>query len=202
MEKHAVAEDAENLLVEMRVTDVRKRPEDPEKPIRHVIILGEVGGDRSLLIWVGPFEGTAIAWQLEGAETPRPMTHAFTAGVLRAAGGRLREIRITRLSEETFYATAIVEGASGMAEVDARPSDAIALGLMLGAPIRVHPAVLAADETNLEGAATYAARLTGLREQSAGPAEIVAEAKEKWWRWPRRAGEAAEPPPVEPTGSH
>ncbi len=131
-------------LVEMRVADVRRGRRQEGHPAHHAVILEEVGGDRRLPIWVGEFEGTAIALRLEGVAPPRPMTHAFAVGLLQAAGGRVREVQVTRLAEEVFYAVAVIEGSAGETTVDARPSDAITLALLADAPIRVAAKVLAA----------------------------------------------------------
>ncbi len=133
-------------MVTMRVSDVVRAPAEGDRPARHVVILDEDGGTRRLPIWVGPFEGAAIALLLERERVPltRPLTFSFAASLLRAAGGQLREVRIDRLADETFYATAVVAGTGGLVEIDARPSDALALALHEGAPIRVAPAVLAA----------------------------------------------------------
>jgi bifunctional DNase/RNase len=76
---------------------------------------------------------------------PRPLTYAFAAEVLRAVEGQLREVRIDRLAGDVYYATAVVAGPTGEREVDARPSDALNLALVLGAPIRVGADVLAAS---------------------------------------------------------
>ncbi len=94
---------------------------------RFVVLLEEPDGNQGLPIWIGPHEGTAIAMLLERAEMPRPMTFRFLWSMLEAAGSRLAEVRINRLSEGTFYAEAVVKGPKGQAIVDARPSDAIAL---------------------------------------------------------------------------
>ncbi|HEY7032705.1 MAG TPA: bifunctional nuclease domain-containing protein [Thermomicrobiales bacterium] len=132
-------------FVEMTVTDVRRRV-DGQEP-RHHLVLEEVGGGRLVRIWIGEPEATAIALHLEQVPVPRPMTYAFAAGMLDAAGGRLREVRIDRLVDETFYATAVVEGLAGTTAVDARPSDALNLALLVGAPIRVATTVLDAQTT-------------------------------------------------------
>jgi RNA polymerase sigma factor (sigma-70 family) len=128
--------------VEMRVADVRRGAATEEMPERHVVLLEEVGGGRRLPIWVGPFEGIALAMGLREVELPRPDSVRFAAAMLAAAGGSLREVRVTRLVEGTFYAEAVVDGLAGQGHVDARPSDALALALVAGAPVRVDPAVL------------------------------------------------------------
>jgi RNA polymerase sigma factor (sigma-70 family) len=120
-----------SMQVEMQVTDVRRAGE------RHILMLE--GGGRDLKIWVGPAEAIAIAVLLEDVELPRPGTHHLAAALLRATDASVREVRITRLAESTFYADIVL--ADG-AEVDARPSDAIALALVTGAPVVVDAAVL------------------------------------------------------------
>jgi bifunctional DNase/RNase len=70
------------------------------------------------------------------------LTYAFAAQLLSAAGARLREVRIDRLVDETYYAQAVLKSNGATRVVDARPSDAIALGLESGAPIRVNPEVI------------------------------------------------------------
>lgn len=133
--------DAGGDLVEMRVTDVRKVPSS-EQPDRSVVLLEEAGGARRLVIWVGPVEAVALALGLTGTELPRPRTYEFTASLLRAVGAQVREVRVERLTEGTFYATVVVEGGDGSVEVDARPSDAFNLALLMGAPIRVRSKVI------------------------------------------------------------
>lgn len=163
-------------LVEMRVADVRRAPVDSGHVARHVVMLKEVDGDRCLPIWMGEFEGTAIALHLEHVEAPRPLTFSFTANMLLVAGGRLREVCISELAESVFYAVAVVEGAEGARTVDARPSDAINLALVTGAPIRVDPAVL-------EAVATDTSQLQKATSESLeGSAEIVAELTASWSR--------------------
>jgi bifunctional DNase/RNase len=139
-EEQDVTTETESPLVEMRVESVRKNTEQEEA--RHVIVLEEVGGPRYLLIWVGQFEAKSIADALDKVETERPLTFTFMANLLQAADVRLREVHVNRLTDDVFYAVAVVEGAGGVKTVDARPSDAIALAIIAGAPIRVAPAVL------------------------------------------------------------
>ena len=131
--------------VPVRVADVRRRAAEGDKSVQFIVILEEINGERRLPIWVGQSEGIAIALQLEKLEWPRPQTYAFTASLLQGVGGRLREVIITKLDEaEVFYAVAVVEGARKKGMVDARPSDAINLALLTGAPIRVEPSVFGA----------------------------------------------------------
>jgi bifunctional DNase/RNase len=101
-----------------------------------------------LPIYVGAPEAVALACTLEAVDMPRPMTYQLAASLVGAAGARVSEVRITALTQSTFYAVVTVDGATGRADVDARPSDALNLALVGGAPIRVDAAVLdSADAT-------------------------------------------------------
>lgn len=184
----ATAEATETTgLVEVRVVDVRRRPAEGERPNFVAVVLEEVAGPRRLPIWVGDFEGTAIALHLERVDLPRPLTYVFTASLLQAAGGRLREVRIERLVDEAFYAVAVVDGPQGTREVDARPSDALNLALLAGAPIRVAPDVL--ETTAGEDANAERAQETLVSEGTEGTAEIVAGMRAGW---PSRTSSTAE----------
>lgn len=134
---HVNADDA----VEVRVADVLRYRVEGDEP-RHVVVLQEVGGERRMRVWVGPFEATWLAVHLENVQLPRPGTYAFAAGLLEAAAGTLDEVRINRLTDEVFYAEARVTAAGRSHVVDARPSDALNLALLMGRPVRVERAVL------------------------------------------------------------
>jgi bifunctional DNase/RNase len=102
-------------------------------------MLTETGGDRRMRIGVGRAEATALALSLSGVEFPRPQTYQFTAALLAASGARLREVRITSLTDDVFYAQAVL--ASGTV-VDARPSDAVNLAAVSDAPVYVAAGLL------------------------------------------------------------
>jgi RNA polymerase sigma factor (sigma-70 family) len=125
-------------LVPMHVAELRRTaPTDPGVE-RHVLFL-EDDADRRLPIWIGPAEATALAVLLEDVQLPRPGAYQFAAALLTGAGGRLREVRVTELTSSTFYAQAILSDGT---IIDARPSDAITLALVTGAPIHVAATVL------------------------------------------------------------
>lgn len=108
-----------------------------------VVILRDAD-DRSFLpIWVGVFEANAIALQLEGIKTPRPMTHDLLRETIGSLGGRLDHVVITKLEENTYFAELhlAVEGRPVIV-VDSRPSDALALALRTSSPVFVEEAVL------------------------------------------------------------
>jgi bifunctional DNase/RNase len=87
------------------------------------------------------------------------MTYQFVAGLVQALGGRVRQVRIDRVVEETYVATVEVDGPPGVQPVDARPSDALNLAALVQAPIFVAPEVLQEAETRRAGDSPEAARL-------------------------------------------
>jgi RNA polymerase sigma-70 factor (ECF subfamily) len=140
--EHEMATEAETGLVEMRVSDVWRPPREGDQPRNTVVVLAEIGGARRFSMWIGSWEGEALAMTMEKLEVPRPLTYTFTARLLEASGCQLREVRIVRLSERTYFAEAEIDGPAGRRTVDCRPSDALNLALLVGAPIRVAPAVI------------------------------------------------------------
>lgn len=101
-----------------------------------VILLKQKDRDRYLPIWVGEFEGSAIASALEGTQPPRPYTHDFCANIVRALEGvAAKRAVVTRLDAGTFFAELVVEHAGREVSIDARPSDAIATAVRLGIPV-------------------------------------------------------------------
>jgi RNA polymerase sigma factor (sigma-70 family) len=129
-------------LVPMSVVDARREAPGQGDIRRHVLVLREIGGDRELPIFVGPFEGMAAAVHLEGTSLPRPMTYTLAQTLIRTLGARLTEVRVTNLIDQTFYAEIDVQGPGGTARLDARPSDGINLALLCDAPITVDPQVI------------------------------------------------------------
>ena len=107
-----------------------------------VIILKERDGDRHLPILIGMNEALAIDRRLKGLSTPRPMTHDLMQSVIESLGGELEQINISDLRDHTFYATLVIRQNGQLVEVDARPSDAIAVGVATGVPIYVESQVL------------------------------------------------------------
>lgn len=102
-----------------------------------LLLLEEVGGERVLPIFIGAPEATAIAYALQNIETPRPMAHDLLGHVITALGARLFAIEITHLVDNTFYANLRLLREGKEILVSARPSDAVALGLRVGAPLLV-----------------------------------------------------------------
>lgn len=102
-----------------------------------LLLLEEVGGDRVLPIFVGAPEATAIAYALQHIETPRPMSHDLLGNVITALGARLFAVEITHLIDNTFFANLRLLREGREVLVSARPSDAVALALRVGAPLLV-----------------------------------------------------------------
>jgi hypothetical protein len=100
-----------------------------------VVILREVGGERTLPIWIGPGEANAIALEMQGVRPQRPLTHDLLKHLLSGLGGSLRRANLTGLRDGTYYAELIISRGESLFEVDARPSDSIALALRCSAPI-------------------------------------------------------------------
>ena len=128
----------EKTMVKVEIVDVIAQPrEDTDTGAsrsHHVAVLMDAEGRRVLPIWVGEAEGTAIAMGLGDTELPRPLTFTFMSGLLEASGVKVEEVRVERLAEDTFYAVAKVRNGEVVREVDARPSDALALALLYGQP--------------------------------------------------------------------
>ena len=102
-----------------------------------VVILKDLEGKRYLPILIGPFEATAIALALEGTVVPRPLSHDLMRNLLESLSAKLEQIVIHDIKEATFYAKLIVRTNGEVQEIDARPSDGIALALRMHAPIFV-----------------------------------------------------------------
>lgn len=107
-----------------------------------IIILKNSDGDSVLPIWVGLFEANAIAMQLENVVSPRPMTHDLLKNVIDGLSATIARVVITDLKDNTFFARLDLVKQGVDVEVDARPSDAMALALRAGVPIFVDRAVL------------------------------------------------------------
>ncbi|MFP5298145.1 MAG: bifunctional nuclease family protein [Actinomycetota bacterium] len=100
-----------------------------------IVLLKEVEGDRYLPIWIGAVEATAIAFALQGIETPRPMTHDLMRDILRETEVEVESVTISELNDQTFFANIRMRRNGTSIDVSSRPSDAIALAVRLGTPI-------------------------------------------------------------------
>jgi bifunctional DNase/RNase len=100
-----------------------------------VVVLKEDDGERTLPIWIGAPEANAIALELQGVKPERPLSHDLMKALLTGLGGELRRVVISGLRENTYVAELLIYRGGEVFEVDARPSDSIALALRMHAPI-------------------------------------------------------------------
>jgi uncharacterized protein len=110
----------------------------------YAILLREIGAARRLPIIIGAFEAQAIALEIEGIKPPRPLTHDLLKHMIDNLGATIIEIIIDELRENTFFAKIVLEVSGLTNEVDARPSDAIALAVRARSPIYVAESVMEA----------------------------------------------------------
>ncbi len=108
---------------------------------RCIVVVEEVGGPRLVPIWIGIFEGGAIAAELTGQEPPRPMTHDLFSTMLKATHANLDKIVITDLRENTYFAEIHLKTNGSTTVIDSRPSDALALAVRAKCPMYVSEAV-------------------------------------------------------------
>lgn len=109
---------------------------------QHVVILRDTVRERYLPIWIGPWEANAIAMRLQGVTPERPMTHDLFSQTLEELGVLVKQIVVSDLADDTFRARLWLELDGRSVDVDARPSDAIALAVRAGVPIFATDAVL------------------------------------------------------------
>lgn len=107
-----------------------------------VVILKENDGDRHLPIWIGAYEAEAIAMELQGTAATRPLPYDLMRTMLNKLGARVEQVVIADLNDQVFYARIIVEHDGVQIELDARPSDAIALAVRTGVRIMVADAIM------------------------------------------------------------
>src|SRR3954470_22250243 len=104
---------------------------------KRVVMLKEKTGQRFLPIWIGHFEADAIAIPMQNVPVSRPLTHDLLGSVVSSLGGKVTEVVINELAEETFYAKLVIDDNGRHVEVDSRPSDAIALAIRPRVPFFV-----------------------------------------------------------------
>lgn len=107
-----------------------------------VVVLRETDSRRYLPIWIGPFEADAIAMAIQGHEPQRPMTHDLLKALIGEMGGRISHIFVNDIQDNTFFAKIVIEQHGRTIELDARPSDAVAVAVRTEVPIFVEAHVL------------------------------------------------------------
>ena len=107
-----------------------------------IVVLHDLDNRKALPIWIGSAEASAIIRCIEGLIVARPMTHDLATNIIEKTGYKLEKIEINDVEKETYYATLYLVNGEETLEIDARPSDAIALAMRSKAPIFVTANVL------------------------------------------------------------
>ena len=105
---------------------------------QQVIYLKEIDGQRSFPILIGIFEATSIDRRVKGFDSPRPLTHDLIVSVVENLGGKLHDVVISELRDHTYFAKLRVQHEGELIEVDARPSDAIAVAVTCQPPLPIY----------------------------------------------------------------
>ena len=180
-------------FLDMRVSDVRRVVHAGQD--HHVVLLQEAASGRRLPIWIGHEHALELALRLLGhdSQLPRPLSSDLTAHLVQALGGSARGSHRPP-QPGTYYAVIVVDGPHGTIEVDARPSDALALALVVGAPVRADRAVLETPSPTRPWQ-KHSPRSTA----SAPPAP-----KPSSMSWPRKPSARTHPslPPPDPASRH
>ena len=129
---------------------------------QHVVLLKETARDRYLPIWIGPWEANAIATRLQGVNPERPLTHDLFVATLETLGATLTRVIISSLAEETYHATLELRMDGRTFEVDARPSDSLALAVRTG--VRIFASLAVLDRAGVEPEAHVEQQLEVFRE--------------------------------------
>lgn len=138
----------ENRMIKVEIADVIEKKTQSgsagQDSIWNVLVLLDREGRRLLPLWIGQTEGRAIVLALKQVATPRPLFYSFVGRILDAADATIKDVRIHQLTDDTltFLAAIRISAGGKDREVDARPSDAVALAAHSGSPIFVAEEVL------------------------------------------------------------
>ncbi len=118
-----------------------------------IVVLHDMDNRKALPIWIGSAEASAIIRKIENIAVSRPMTHDLIASIVEKTGGTIDRIEINDVEKETYYAIIYIKDKEGNeVEIDARPSDAIAVAIRVDAPIFVTANVLANGSVSCDAA--------------------------------------------------
>jgi bifunctional DNase/RNase len=115
-----------------------------------IVLLKTVDSNKFLPIWIGHPEAAAILMKLQGASTPRPMTHDLLCDMLGELDARCTKVSVTELRDNTFFASITLTIDGSELEIDSRPSDALAIAVRSGAPIFAAEEVIAESAIEFE----------------------------------------------------
>ena len=129
---------AKRGFTEMQVDSIRVHMPSGQ----HVVILKDKSAERYLPIWIGIYEANAIALKITGITPERPITHDLMTNIFKDLGAQLTSVEVSSLASDVFYARIFMAVDGKTLDVDARPSDAIALAVRAEVPILVSDEVL------------------------------------------------------------
>jgi len=133
-------------MMELEIESIRVRQETKQR----AVVLRVKESDLYLPIFIGHFEVEAIRLKLMDVEVPRPMTHDLLGSIIGNLGGSVQRIVVSELKNDTFFAKIVVDYNGNSIEIDARPSDALALAVRTNAPIFAEDDVVEQAGVNLE----------------------------------------------------
>src|SRR3954452_24070176 len=116
-----------------------------------IVLLKTADGNRFLPIWIGHPEAAAILMKLQGAASPRPLTHDLMTDILGQLDAQIVRVTVTEMRDNTFYAAITIAQDGSELEIDSRPSDAIALAVRTDAPIFADDRVIEESAIEFEG---------------------------------------------------
>jgi len=178
------------------IADVIERRQEDQRS--HVVVLLDKAGRRILPIFIAPSQGEAIAFHLAERRPPRPLTYEFIASILEALEAKLEEVRVEALKDQVYYAVAKIRSGDTVQELDARPSDALALSLRMGSPIFVAEEVLEKEGMDIPEHIWETRQLDADVPIRQGIDSIVRVLEGKLQEWERKRQAArSRPPPTE-----
>ena len=126
-------------LIELEIESIRVKQETQQR----AVVLKVKGSDTYLPIFIGPFEVESIRLKLMDVKVERPLTHDLLTSVIGEMGGQIESVIVSELKNDTFYAKILIGSGDNLIEIDARPSDAIAIAVRSNVPIFVEDEVVA-----------------------------------------------------------
>lgn len=109
---------------------------------QYVVVLEDMEKTRLVPIWIGVHEGNAIALEMQHEKFPRPLTHDLLINMVKTFGGKIEKVLISDLKENSYYAIIYVRQGGQIYEIDARPSDSLAIAVRVNCPIYIDEKVL------------------------------------------------------------
>lgn len=126
-------------MIELEIESIRVKQETQQR----AVVLKVKGSDTYLPIFIGPFEVESIRLKLMDVKVERPLTHDLLTSVIGEMGGQIESVIVSELKNDTFYAKILIGSGDNLIEIDARPSDAIAIAVRSNVPIFVEDEVVA-----------------------------------------------------------